>query len=162
MLKRFFWVAIATVFLSFELFVNQAYALELDEGIRTVQANEAGDMITLSVKETERGKRLFNDTCAQCHAGGRTKTNPNVSLSLDTLNGAEPPRDNVVALIDYMKHPTSYDGEVDLTELHPNTERSDLFPEMRNLTEADLRDIGGYMLVKPKIFPEWGSGKAYF
>jgi len=162
MLKRFFWVAIATVFLSFELFVNQAYALELDEGIRTVTANEAGDVITFSEKEAEKGKRLFNDTCAQCHAGGRTKTNPNVSLSLDTLNGAEPPRDNVVALIDYMKHPTSYDGEVDLTELHLSTARSDLFPEMRNLTEKDLKDIAGYMLIKPKIFPEWGSGKAYF
>jgi photosystem II cytochrome c550 len=162
MLKRFFWVAVATIFLTFELFVSQASALELDADVRTVTVNEAGDTTTLSIKQAERGKRLFNDTCSQCHSGGRTKTNPNINLSLDTLNGAEPPRDNIAALVDYMKHPTSYDGELNLEEYHPNTTRSDLYPEMRNLTEDDLFDIAGHMLIEPKIFEAWGGGKAYF
>lgn len=162
MLKRLIWVAIATFFFAAQVFVGSAAALELDESIRTVPANEDGDLIVLNTQETERGKRLFNDICAQCHVGGVTKTNPNVNLALDALANAEPPRDNIAGLVDYMQHPTSYDGELDMSELHPNTERSDLWPEMRNLTEDDLVAIAGHILIQPKVRGiVWGGGKAY-
>lgn len=161
MIKRLLWVVVATVFFAFQLSVSSAFALELDADVRTVAANEAGNPVTLSIKDVEKGKRIFNDTCSQCHNMGRTKTNPNINLSLESLNGAEPPRDNLAAMVDYINHPTSYDGEIDLTELHPNTERSDIYPEMRNLTQEDLRDVSGYILMQPAIHGEkWGGGKA--
>lgn len=160
MLKRLSLIAVVTA-LAFQLFISSAAAVELDENVRTVKLNEAGEQTVLSVKEAERGKREFRDTCAQCHASGRTKTNPNVGLGLDTLAGAEPPRDNLVALVDYLKHPTTYDGEEEITLFHPNTERSDLYPEMRNLTEEDLRAIAGHILIQPKVRgASWGGSKA--
>lgn len=162
MLKRLLWVVVATVFFTFQLSWGSAFALELDESVRTVTGNETGQQVILSIKEVEKGKRVFVDTCSQCHNMGRTKTNPNVDLSLETLQGAEPPRDNIAAMVDYMNHPTTYDGEIDLTEIHPNTERTDLFPEMRNLTQEELNDVAGYILIQPKIFGKaWGGGKVF-
>ncbi|MBO9999350.1 MAG: cytochrome c-550 [Cyanobacteria bacterium SID2] len=162
MLKRFFWLAVATVFFAFQIFVNSATALELDAPTRTVPLNEAGDPVTLSLKQTVRGKRLFGDICAQCHPQGITKTNPNVKLGLEDLALATPPRDNIEGLVDYMKHPTTFDGETDISELHPSMSSADIFPEMRNLTDEDLFDIAGHILIQPKLRGVmWGGGKVY-
>ena len=161
MLKRFILVAVA-IFFAFQLNVGSASAVEVDRNIRTVTLNEEGQQTVLSVGEVEQGKRLFNGTCAQCHAGGKTKTNPNIGLGLEALANAEPSRDNLVALVDYMKHPTTYDGEEEITLYHPNTERSDLYPEMRNLTDEDLKAIAGHILIQPKVRGVmWGGGKVY-
>jgi photosystem II cytochrome c550 len=162
MLRKLILLTVVTVFFAFQLGINSATALELDEEARTIQYNQEGDSVVVSVKEAERGRRLFNDTCAQCHLGGGTKTNPNVGLSLQALKGAEPPRDNIAGLIDYMKNPTSYDGEMDMKELHPNTTRADIYPEMRNLTEDDLEAIAAHILIQPKVRgKQWGGGKVY-
>lgn len=161
-MKRFILLAVATVFFAFQIAVATAAAIELDEDIRTVPLNEQGETTVLSLEQVKQGKRLFNDSCAQCHEGGRTKTNPNVNLSTVTLSGAEPPRDNLAALVDYMKNPTTYDGEYEIYELHPSTRSSDLFPEMRNLTEDDLEAIAGHILLEQKIRGiRWGGGKVY-
>nr|Q93HU5.1 RecName: Full=Photosystem II extrinsic protein V; Short=PsbV; AltName: Full=Cytochrome c-550; AltName: Full=Cytochrome c550; AltName: Full=Low-potential cytochrome c; Flags: Precursor [Aphanothece halophytica]BAB69458.1 cytochrome c550 [Aphanothece halophytica] len=162
MLRKLILITVATVFFACQLLVNPVSALELDEESRTVQYNEQGDEVVISIKEAERGKRLFNDTCAQCHLGGVTKTNPNVGLSLEALERAEPPRDNIAGLIDYMKNPTTYDGEIDIKEIHPNTVRSDILPERRNLTDDDLEAIAAHILSQPKSpRKQWGDGKVY-
>ncbi len=82
-------------------------------------------------------------------------------MGLADLAKAEPPRDNLLALIDYLEHPTSYDGEDDLSELHPNVSRPDVFPELRNLTEDDVYNVAAYMLVAPRLDERWG-GTIYF
>lgn len=161
MLKRFI-LLVATVFFAFQIAVGSAAAVELGTDVRTVPANEAGDTVTLSLEDVTKGKRLFNYACAQCHAGGRTKTDPNVGLDTSVLAGATPARDNVAALVDYMHHPTTYDGEIGIAELHPSTESADIYPRMRNLTEDDLEAIAGHILVQPKILGKmWGGGKVY-
>ncbi|MFW6358157.1 MAG: photosystem II cytochrome c-550 [Chroococcales cyanobacterium] len=162
MLKRFFWVAVVTVFLAFQFSVGTASAVEVDENIRTVKLNPQGDNIVLSNEEVQLGKRKFMYACAVCHKGGSTRTNPNINLSLETLALAEPPRDNVEAIVDYIKNPTSYDGELDISEIHPTTKRADLYPQMRNLTEEDLKAIAGHILMEPKVLGRmWGGGKVY-
>lgn len=161
MLKRFIWLAVATVFFAFQMVVSSATALELDASTRTVKLNEQGEQTTLSLKQVKEGKRLFNNACAQCHAGGITKTDFNVGLSLKDLSGATPPRDNVVNLVDYLHHPTTYDGVDSIAELHPSTDSADIFPEMRNLSEDDLVALAGHILLQPKIEGDkWGAGKA--
>ncbi|WP_017721059.1 photosystem II cytochrome c-550 [Kamptonema formosum] len=162
MRKRYIWLAVATVFLAFQMFVGGASAVQLDAATRTVLLNEQGDTVVLSLKQVEQGKRLFNDTCSQCHAGGKTKTDYNVGLSTETLAGANPPRNNLEALVDYLKHPTTYDGFDNIAEYHPSKDSADLFPEMRNLSEDDLYAIAGHILVQPNIIgPAWGGGKVY-
>ncbi len=161
-MKRFILLAVATVFFAFQIAVGSAAAVELSSEVRTVKGNEGGDSIVLSLEQVQQGKRLFNATCSKCHAGGRTKTDPNVGLSTDVLAGATPPRDNIAALVDYMKNPTTYDGEIEIAELHPSLKSADIYPEMRNLTDDELEAIAGHILLQPKILGRgWGGGKVY-
>jgi photosystem II cytochrome c550 len=161
MLKRLIF-AVVTIFFIFQFNICSAAAVELTEDIRTVKLNQQGDEIVLNLKEVKQGQRLFNDTCSSCHKAGTTKTNPNVGLGLEALANAEPPRDNIEGLVNYLKNPTTYDGERNILELHPNTARSDLYPMMRNLTDEDLKEIAGHILIQPKIRGiMWGGGKVY-
>lgn len=162
MLRRLLGI-FAAVLLAFQFFVNSAVAVELDAATRTVKLNDKGDTIELSLKQVKEGKRLFNYACSQCHAGGVTKTNQNVGLAPEDLSLATPPRDNVEGLVDYLKNPTTYDGEEEIAEIHPSTKSSDIFTKMRNLTDSDLKAIAGHILLQPKVVGQkWGGGKIYY
>lgn len=140
-----------------------AQSIELDESTRTVKFEQNGQTATLTPEQVKRGKRLFNNTCAQCHNGGITKTNPNIGLDPESLSLATPPRNTVTSLVDYMKNPTSYDGESFISELHPSIKSAEIFPKMRSLTDEDLFAIAGHILIQPKIASEkWGGGKIYY
>lgn len=140
-----------------------ANSIELDEPTRTVQLAQDGQTAVLTPEQVKRGKRLFNNACAQCHNGGITKTNPNIGLDPESLSLATPSRDSVSSLVDYMKNPTSYDGESFISELHPSIKSAEIFPKMRNLTDEDLFAIAGHILIQPKIASEkWGGGKIYY
>ena len=129
----------------------------------TVAATPDGSTVTFSEKEVKAGRKIFNDSCGTCHAGGITKTNQNVGLDPETLALATPSRDNVAALVDYMKDPTSYDGEYSIADVHPSIRSSDVFVKMRDLSDEDLRLMAGFILVAPKVQGlQWGGGKIYF
>lgn len=163
MFRKLIGVIAATILLTFQFVVGSATAVELDEATRTVPLNDSGDTIVLTLKQVKEGKRLFNATCAQCHAGGVTKTNQNVGLEPETLALATPNRNNIEGLVDYMKNPTTYDGEEEISEIHPSIKSADIFTEMRNLTEDDLVAIAGHILVQPKVVgTKWGGGKIYY
>ncbi|MDF5720705.1 MAG: photosystem II cytochrome c-550 [Rhizonema sp. PD37] len=154
---------VAAVLLMFQFFVGSATAVELDKATRTVALDDKGETIELSLKQVKEGKRLFNYACAQCHAGGVTKTNQNVGLDPETLDLATPPRNNIASLVDYLKNPTTYDGEEEISELHPSIKSADIFTKMRNLKETDLEAISGHILLQPKVVGEkWGGGKIFF
>ena len=163
MLKRFFLLILAILLFTFELSVSSAVALELSEDVRTVNLNDEGQETVITLKEYKLGERIFVDTCSQCHNSGRTKTNPNVSLSSSDLKIAYPPRDNIEEMVSYLKEPYSYDGEVEITLFHPNTTRSDIFAEMRNLSDDDLKAVSGYVLIQPAVRGDefWGGGKVF-
>jgi photosystem II cytochrome c550 len=129
----------------------------------TVPVNADGASVTFSEQEVKAGRKIFNSSCGECHAGGITKTNHNVGLDPETLALATPARDNVDALVDYMKDPTSYDGEYSIADVHPSIRSSDVFVKMRDLSDEDLRLMAGFILVAPKVQgPQWGGGKIYF
>jgi hypothetical protein len=62
-----------------------------------------------------------------------------VGLDPETLALATPARDSVESLVDYMKDPTSYDGEYSIADVHPSMSSSDVFVKMRDLDDDDLR-----------------------
>lgn len=159
MLKKYTWLAVAIVLLTFVMFVNSATAIELNEASRTVPLNEEGKTIVVKLKQYKEGKRLFSYACASCHGQGMSKTNPNVGLDLETLSLATPPRDNIQGIVDFLKEPMSFDGEKDISEEHPGIESADVFPKMRNLTEDDLVDLAGFLLVEPKVNERWAANK---
>lgn len=163
MLINNIWRSFAITSLIFGILLKPVQAIELDEITRTVQLEESGKTIILTPEQVKRGKRLFNNSCAQCHNGGVTKTNPNIGLELESLSLATPARDNISSLINYMKDPTSYDGATSIAELHPSIKSAEIFPKMRNLTDDDLFAIAGHILIQPKIAAEkWGGGKIYY
>ncbi|MGI2908572.1 photosystem II cytochrome c-550 [Tolypothrix sp. VBCCA 56010] len=163
MLKRLIGIILATVLLTFQFVVGSATAVELSAQTRTITLNDSGDTTVLSLKEVKEGKRLFNYACAQCHVGGVTKTNQNVGLEPEALALATPNRNNIEGLVDYMKNPTTYDGEEDISEIHPSTKSADIFTQMRNLTDEDLKAIAGHILLQPKVVgKQWGGGKIYY
>nr|WCH56048.1 photosystem II cytochrome c550 [Calliblepharis sp.] len=163
MQQKYIWPFLAVIYLLSNIFCQPVNAIELDETTRTVQLEESGKTILLTPEQVRRGKRLFNNSCAQCHNGGITKTNPNIGLELESLSLANPPRDSINGLIDYMKNPTNYDGTTSIAELHPSIKSAEIFPIMRNLTDEDLFAIAGHILVQPKIAAEkWGGGKIYY
>jgi photosystem II cytochrome c550 len=150
-------------FAVFNLFSSTALAIDLDEATRTVVSDSSGTTVILSPEQVKRGKRLFNATCGACHVGGITKTNPNVGLDLEALSLATPRRDNITALIDYLKNPTTYDGLESIAEIHPSIKSADIYPRMRSLTDEDLYSIAGHIMLSPKINTEkWGGGKIYY
>lgn len=141
---------------------SSSYAIELDDAVRTVPLN-ATKNIVLTPEQVKRGKRLFNSTCAVCHTGGITKTNPNVGLDAEALSLATPSRNNIEGLVDYMKNPTTFDGVESIAEIHPSIKSADIFPKMRSLSEDDLVAIAGHILIQPKVVSEkWGGGKIYY
>ena len=150
-------------FTIFSFSVMNASAIDLDEATRTIVKDASGNTIVLSPEQVKRGKRLFNATCGACHVGGMTKPNPNVGLDPEALSLATPRRDNVEALVDYLKNPTSYDGFESIAEVHPSIKSADIYPRMRSLTDEDLTAISGHILLQPKILTEkWGGGKIYY
>ena len=164
MSKKIYWLRSSIVSLMV-IFIacSKVQAIELDEATRTVTTNNSGATIVLTAEEIKRGKRLFNSTCGQCHTGGITKTNPNIGLEPESLSLATPQRNNVEALVDYMKNPTSYDGVESIAEIHPSIKSADIFPKMRSLSDDDLFAIAGHILVQPKVASEkWGGGKIYY
>jgi photosystem II cytochrome c550 len=162
-MKKFFPLHFVLGLLILSLATTSVNASDLDENTRTVPLDSAGTTVILTPEQVKRGKRLFNASCGQCHVGGLTKTNPNLGLEPDALSLATPPRDNISALIDYMKNPTSYDGLESIAELHPSIKSADIFPKMRSLSDEDLFAIGGHILLQPKLSSEkWGGGKIYY
>ncbi len=161
MLKKCIWLGAIALWMVSQWFTTPALAAELDEATRTVPLNEQGDTIVMSPDQVARGRRQFNYACATCHVAGITKTNPTVGLDPESLAGALPRRDNVDALVDYLKNPTTYDGLTEISQLHPSLKSTDIFPKMRSLTEEDLVAIGGYILIQPKVIGSlWGGGKS--
>ena len=153
-----------TIFaLTLSVSLNMANAVELDEATLTIPLDNSGKQTVLTLEQVKRGKRLFNSTCAVCHTGGVTKTNPNVGLDPESLSLATPARDNIQSLISYIKSPTTYDGLESIAEVHPSIQSADIFPKMRTLTDEDLFAISGHILLQPKVVSEkWGGGKIYY
>jgi photosystem II cytochrome c550 len=162
-MKKYSKLFFLMVFSLFSLFVSSASAIDLDEATRTVVANESGKTIVLTPEQVKRGKRLFNATCGACHVGGVTKTNPNVGLDPEALSLATPRRDNIAALVDYLKNPVTYDGLESIAEVHPSIKSADIYPRMRSITDEDMTAIAGHILLQPKVQTEkWGGGKIYY
>ncbi len=163
MLKKYSQLFSVLFFSVFNVLVLSASAIDLDEATRTVVKDASGSTIVLTPEQVKRGKRLFNATCGACHVGGITKTNPNIGLDPEALSLATPRRDNVDALVDYLKNPTSYDGFESIAEVHPSIKSADIYPRMRSLTDEDLTAISGHILLQPKVLTEkWGGGKTYY
>mmetsp|Transcript_16936 Transcript_16936/g.34572 ORF Transcript_16936/g.34572 Transcript_16936/m.34572 type:complete len:227 (-) Transcript_16936:183-863(-) len=145
------------------LLVSSGLPARADLEDTPIPLDDKGKTVTLSKEEIIRGKRLFNAACAICHVGGGTRTNQNVGLGLEELSGAQPQRNTIEGIVDYLNAPTTYDGLKDISENHPSIKAADIWPKMRSMKQKDLYDMSAYILYQNFTIPEkWGGGKQYY
>jgi photosystem II cytochrome c550 len=112
-----------------------------------IQQDDQGQTQRFSLADLSIGKRLFDENCKTCHFGGTTLPNPIVSLGLPILKGATPPRDNVKALVAYLRQPMAYNNSesIDLCRQIPETW----------LPNADVERLSAYVLTRANRDPRW-------
>jgi len=81
------------------------------QGSIPVVLNPQGETQAFTAGQITEGQAVFESNCKLCHVGGNTLQNPKVSLSLLDLKQATPPRDNLNALVSFIKVPRTYDGK---------------------------------------------------
>ncbi len=114
-----------------------------------IPLDDKGNTRTFTGEDFEAGKALFEQSCVNCHVGGITVQYPNVSLSLDALKGATPPRDHINNLVAYMRDPVSYDG-------------TDFNFWCRQVSENwmsqdDIEKLAAFLLRAAEKVPNWGA-----
>lgn len=119
-----------------------------------VAADETGAIEQFSAEDLSDGWRFFQDSCLSCHVGGATVQDPTVSLSLDDLHGATPPRDTVAGFVAYMRHPTTYDGTDDTFWCRE-------VPESW-LSDRELKNLAAFVLRAAEVSPGWGTQAVQF
>jgi len=119
-----------------------------DEPVEIVR-DQKGQTQTFSPAALSEGKDLFANNCLSCHTGGRTAQYPTVSLSLEALKGASPPRDNIAGLVAYMRHPVSYDGSDTNYWCREVTERW--------MSESEIENLAAFLLRAAETAPNWGE-----
>jgi photosystem II cytochrome c550 len=121
--------------------------LEVGEPV-PLSMNSQGETRSFSAANLSNGKRLFEDSCKNCHVGGATLPDPLVSLSLEALRGATPPRDNIENLVAYLRQPMSYDGT---EESYGCRQISESW-----LDQGQIEDLSAFVLRAAQKAPGWG------
>lgn len=101
-----------------------------------------------SAEDLSEGKRLFEENCQNCHVGGSTLPDPTLPLSLEVLAGAIPPRDNIAALVAYLRQPMTYDGQEETFWCRQ-------VPESW-MTQREVEHLSGFILRAAERAPGWG------
>ena len=104
---------------------------------------------SFSPAELSEGKKLFQTSCIGCHVGGSTLPDPLVSLSLDKLKGANPPRDNISSLVAFLRQPMTYDG----SEESYNCRQ---VPESW-MQKEEVEKLAAFILTAAQKAPGWGT-----
>jgi photosystem II cytochrome c550 len=115
----------------------------------TLPLNTEGASRVFSAADLSAGKRLFEVNCVSCHVGGATLPNPLVSLSLEDLKGATPPRDTIQSLVNFQREPRTYDGQ-------------DFGFGCREVPETwlattELENLAAFVLRAAAVAPGWGT-----
>jgi photosystem II cytochrome c550 len=137
---------------------NIARAVEIDPYVLrylkasepiSLSLNQAGESRSFTAGDLSVGKRLFEENCLSCHVGGATLPNPLVSLSIEDLKGATPPRDTISALVAFQREPLSYDGQDFGFGCREVSERW--------LSTGELENLAAFVLRAAEVAPGWGT-----
>jgi len=121
--------------------------LKVDEPI-ALDLDKQGNTSQFSAEALSEGKQLFKQHCMSCHVGGTTLQDPTVSLSLEKLAGATPPRDTINGLVAFLRQPMSYDGSEESYWCRKVTERW--------MPQAKIEKLAAFVLRAAQKAPGWG------
>ncbi len=114
-----------------------------------LEADAQGETRPFSPEEISRGKQLFESNCMNCHVGGATLPDPQISLSLTKLKGANPPRDNISSLVAYFRKPMTYDGSEETYWCRE-------VPESW-MSQEQVENLAAFILRAAQKAPGWGA-----
>jgi photosystem II cytochrome c550 len=122
--------------------------LDVQEPI-SLDVDGKGQTKQFSGEDLSVGKELFQAHCINCHVGGATLPDPTVSLALNTLAGATPPRDNINGIVNFLREPMTYDG-------------SDVSFWCRQVPESwmpqeQIEKLAAFVLRAAQKAPRWGT-----
>jgi photosystem II cytochrome c550 len=149
--------AIATLWLALTVFSPPAYAdvdtyvnrfLHVTDPI-ALKLNDQGETQSFTAEDISNGLRLFKANCINCHVGGNTLPNPAVSLSLEALRHATPPRDTIRGLTQFFRRPMTYDGQ----------EESFVCREVPEewLSQQETEQLAAFILRAAETAPAWAT-----
>ncbi len=133
-------VLAATNYVTRYLQVTEPVPMELDA---------EGHTQLFSAQDMTAGKQLFEQNCLNCHVGGATLPDPTISLSLATLQGATPPRNNINSLVAYLRQPMTYDGSEESFWCRQ-------VPESW-MSQPQIQDLAAFVLRAAQKAPGWGT-----
>ncbi|MBD3880393.1 photosystem II cytochrome PsbV2 [Phormidium tenue FACHB-886] len=99
--------------------------------------------------QLSEGKRLFGESCTNCHVGGATLPDPTVPLSLEALRKAVPPRDTIASLVAFLRQPMTYDGSEESVWCRQ-------VPESW-LSQEAIENLSAFVLRAAQKAPGWGT-----
>ncbi|TVR13387.1 MAG: photosystem II cytochrome PsbV2 [Phormidium sp. GEM2.Bin31] len=135
---------------SFAAGVNADVARYLTpDGPAQVKLDAQGNQASYSGEALTRGRDIFMENCAYCHANGLTLPLPQVSLTLEDLAAATPPRDNINSFVTYLREPMTYDGS------EPSYWCREV-PESW-LARPELEELAAFTLSAAEKVPGWGT-----
>lgn len=114
-----------------------------------LQLNEQGETRSFSPQDLSVGKELFSSNCMNCHVGGATLPDPQVSLALAKLKEAKPPRDNISNLVTYFRQPMTYDGTEEAFACRQ-------VPESW-MSQDEAESLAAFILTAAQKAPGWGA-----
>jgi photosystem II cytochrome c550 len=133
-------VLAATNYVTRYLQVTEPVPMELDA---------EGHTQLFSAQDLTVGKQLFEQNCLNCHVGGATLPDPTISLSLATLQGATPPRNNINSLVVYLRQPMIYDGSEESFWCRQ-------VPESW-MSQPQIEDLAAFVIRAAQKAPGWGT-----
>ncbi|MGG6297384.1 photosystem II cytochrome PsbV2 [Leptolyngbya sp. AN02str] len=115
--------------------------------------NTNGETRNFSAADLSTGKRLFESNCINCHVGGITLPDPSITLSLEDLKHATPPRNAIASLTEFMRHPMTYDGLEETIWCRQVSEDW--------MTDEELGDLAAFLLRAAEKAPAWASADLF-
>lgn len=108
-----------------------------------------GSLRSFSPAQLSEGKRLFGESCTNCHVGGATLPDPTTPLSLEALRGATPPRDVINSLVAFLRQPMTYDGSEETFWCRQVQESW--------LSQEQVENLSAFVLRAAQKAPGWGT-----
>lgn len=115
----------------------------------SLDLDRQGNTKQFSAEDLSTGKELFEQHCLNCHVGGETLPFPPVSLALDTLAGATPPRDNINGIVTFLRKPMTYDGSEETFWCREVTENW--------MPQEEIEKLAAFVLRAAETAPGWGT-----
>ncbi|NJO77423.1 MAG: photosystem II cytochrome PsbV2 [Cyanobacteria bacterium RM1_2_2] len=122
--------------------------LRVEESVE-LKLNSEGQTRSFSAANLSSGKRFFEENCKNCHVGGSTLPDPTVSLSLEALKAATPPRDSILSLVAFLREPMTYDGAEYTYSCRQVSESW--------LSDPEAANLAAFILRAAEKAPGWGN-----